>query len=93
MSKIKSFVDAGAITSFHADSTGSPLEQIFIAATRRTVKDAQIALDYSKYSKELLEKHSDETRGNKEQINGLTSLKCLTRNRTHFRKKKSILVA
>ena len=48
------------------------------------MKDAQIALYYSKYPKELLEKHSDETRGNKEQINGLTILKCLTRNRTYF---------
>ncbi len=80
MYKIRAFIDAGAVTSFHTDSAGTPLEQIFVAATRRTVKDAQIALDRSQYSEQILNQYPDDLRGIEETIDGITSLKCLTRN-------------
>mgnify|MGYP003319636243 CR=1 FL=1 len=70
MYKIRSFIDAGAVTSFHTDSAGTPLEQIFVAATRRTVKDAQIALDRSQYSEQILTTYPDEIRGAEETKNG-----------------------
>ncbi len=80
MYKIRSFIGAGAVTSFHTDSAGTPLEQIFVATTRRTVKDAQIALDRSQYSEQILKIYPDEFRGTEETIDGITSLKCLTQN-------------
>lgn len=91
MYKIGSFIDAGAVTSFHTDSAGSPLEQIFVAATRRNVKDAQIATDYSQYSEQTIKTYPDDTRGDDERINGITSLKCLTRNPAYLLKEENNL--
>ena len=91
MYKIKSFIDAGAVTSFHTDSAGTPLEQIFVAATRRTVKDAQIALNYSQYSEQAIKTYPDETRGDEERIDGITSLKCLTQNPAYELKEENNL--
>ncbi len=91
MYKIRSFIDAGAMTSFHTDSAGTPLEQIFVAATRRTVKDAQIALDRSQYSELALNTYPDDLRGIEETIDGITSLKCLTRNPAYLLKEENNL--
>lgn len=91
MYKIRSFIDAGAVTSFHTDSAGTPLEQIFVAATRRTVKDAQISLDRSQYSEQILNAYPDDFRGIEETIDGITSLKCLTRNPAYQLKEENNL--
>ena len=91
MYRIRSFIDAGAVTSFHTDSAGTPLEQIFVASTRRTVKDAQIALDRSQYSEQILTTYPDEIRGAEETIDGITSLKCLTRNPAYLLKEENSL--
>ena len=91
MYKIRSFVDAGAVTSFHTDGAGTPLEQIFVAATRRTVKDAQISLDRSQYTEQILNAYPDEIRGAEETIDGITSLKCLTRNPAYQLKEENNL--
>ncbi len=80
MYKIRSFIDAGAVTSFHTDAAGTPLEQIFVAATRRTVQDAQISLNRSQYTEQIQNLYPDDLRGIEETIDGITSLKCLTRN-------------
>ena len=91
MYKIRSFIDAGVVTSFHTDSAGTPLEQIFVAATRRTVKDAQISLDRSQYSEQILNTYPDELRGIEETIDGVTSLECLTKNPAYLLKEESNL--
>lgn len=91
MYKIRSFIDAGAVTSFHTDSAGTPLEQIFVAATRRNVMDAQIALDRSQYSEQILKSYPDEVRGTDEIIDAITSLKCLTRNPAYELKEENNL--
>ena len=80
MYKIKSFIDAGAITSFHTDSSGTATEQIFSAATR----DDAIAI-------KLGEDNSNYIRGLEECIDGKTSLKCLTVNPAYLLKEENNL--
>ncbi len=91
MYKIKSFIEAGVVTSFHTDSSGTSVEQIFCAATRREVNAARIAANYSQYSEEMIMSYPDEVRGNDENINGITSLKCLTNNPAYLLKEENNL--
>ena len=91
MYKIRSFVDAGVVTSFHTDSSGTAAEQIFCAVTRRENKAAHIAQDSYFYSKEAKKAFPDERRGEEECIDGFTSLKCLTNNPAYLLKEENNL--
>lgn len=91
MFKVKSFVDAGVVTSFHTDSSGTAAEQIFCAATRRENKAAHVARDYKVYSEETKKAFPDERRGEEECIDGFTSLRCLTNNPAYLLKEENNL--
>lgn len=91
MFKIKSFVDAGAVMSFHTDSSGTAAEQIFSAVTRREMKAAKLVNDMNFFSEELAKVLTDETRGLEECIDGVTSLKCLTVNPAYLLKEENDL--
>ena len=91
MFKIRSFIEAGTVTSFHTDSYGSTAEQIFSAVTRRENKAAHIARDYSSYSEEMKQAFPDERRGEEECLDGITSLKCLTNNPAYLLKEENNL--
>lgn len=91
MYKIKSFIDAGAVTSFHTDSSGTAAEQIFCAATRREMMAAKLVSDANYFSEELAKVLPDETRGLEESIDGLTCLKCLTVNPAYLLKEENNL--
>ena len=91
MYKIKSFVDAGVVTSFHTDSSGTAAEQIFCAVTRRENMAAHIALNYKFFSRMAREAFPNERRGEEECIDGLTSLQCLTRNPAYLLKEENNL--
>ncbi len=91
MYKIKSFVDAGVVTSFHTDSSGTAAEQIFCAVTRRENNAAHIAKDYRFFSEEAKKAFPDERRGVEECIDGFTSLRCLTNNPAYLLKEENNL--
>ena len=91
MYKIKSFVDAGVVTSFHTDSSGTAAEQIFCAVTRRENNAAHIAKDYRLFSEEAKKAFPDERRGVEECIDGFTSLRCLTNNPAYLLKEENNL--
>ena len=88
MFKIRSFTDAGVVTSFHTDSSGTAAAQIFHAVTRRESKAAHIAQDYSSYSEKMKKAFPDEIRGAEECIDGFTSLNCLTNNPAYLLKEE-----
>lgn len=91
MFKIKSFIEAGVVTSFHTDSYGATSEQIFCAVTRRENKAAHIAKNYDLYSDEIKKAYPDERRGAEECIDGITSLRCLTNNPAYLLKEEKNL--
>ena len=55
------------------------------------MKDAQIALDRSQYSEQILNLYPDDLRGIEETIDGITSLKCLTQNPAYLLKEENNL--
>lgn len=91
MYKIKSFIDAGVTTSFHTDSSGTAVEQIFCAATRREVNAVKVASNLYRYSEQIIKAFPDETRGDEECIDGITSIKCLTNNPAYLLKEENNL--
>lgn len=91
MYKIRSFIDAGVVTSFHTDSFGAAAEQIFCAVTRRENNAAHIAKDSDLYTEETKKAYPDELRGKEECIDGYTSLQCLTKNPAYLLKEENNL--
>ncbi len=78
MYRVKSFVDAGVITSFHTDGAGNIPKMMFTAATRKDPTGAQIRQNSSYMSEETLKTFPDEIRGEEERLDAITSLRCLT---------------